>query len=121
MMILVLEDNMDRFESIYYHYAAEASQTIGARNYREAKAAIDQHVAGDIVIDYIMLDHDLGDFSGDGGKELTGFDVAKYLVASGLRSIPVRIHSWNPEGAKRMAETLTAAGFDVEVKPWGKT
>ena len=44
------------------------------RTYRECIAALAEQHWG-----VLYLDHDLGDFSGAGGRELTGYDIACWL------------------------------------------
>ena len=45
-----------------------------ARTYKEGIDALAQQHW-----ELVYLDHDLGDFSGDGGRELTGYDIACWL------------------------------------------
>lgn len=65
----------------------------------------------------IFLDHDLGCYVYEPYKrELTGHDAARALTA--LR-IPCRyiVHSINPAGAMRIAQTLASAGLKVQRVP----
>lgn len=76
--------------------------------------------------DEVFLDHDLGDFSGPlgyGGRptEMTGTDVATWMsfehnLPSSKRPKATTIHSWNPDGAKRMHRILRDAGFSSVVR-----
>ena len=54
-----------------------------------------------IIID---LDHDLG-----GNK--TGYDIAKWIVASGYEHVEYVIHSANPVGAKNIDSILKHYGY----------
>lgn len=78
------------------------------------------------------LDHDLGlheldpaDYESPevlkGSGSQTGFDLVKLMVAEGLVPRRVRIHSWNPPAALRMAEYLvshTSGDLEVVVSPF---
>lgn len=57
--------------------------------------------------DLLYLDHDLGDFSGIGGKELTGYDVACWLERN-PQHLPDRIEivTNNPAGRNRIEMAL---------------
>ena len=73
--------------------------------------------------DLILLDHDLTlehYFSNERDDERTGYAVAAWLAAH-AESQPgaqVVIHSLNYEGARRMRDLLTDAGFDAEHIPF---
>lgn len=49
---------------------------------------------------FISFDHDLG-------SELTGYDVAKYIVENGYELTGFTVHSMNPVGAKNIIDLLT--------------
>ena len=72
----------------------------------------------------IMLDHDLREehyFSDERDDDHTGYAVAAWLAAhrdSQPAAATVVVHSLNYEGARRMVETLLAAGFDAEHIPF---
>jgi CheY-like chemotaxis protein len=63
--------------------------------------------------DMIFLDHDLGNIK---GMDNTGYTVAKALSKTGNTSTEVVIHSWNPIGARQMAECLRSNGFNKVVE-----
>lgn len=76
-------------------------------------------------IDEVSLDHDLGALPehglyARGFAEESGQMVAGYIAASHIlpTSVPIRVHSWNPDGATRMAAVLQRAGYDVEIRPY---
>ncbi len=81
---------------------------IVARTYNEA---FDVIVKGDV--DIISLDHDLGDYDEE-GNELTGYTIARVIeemtYLHGCKYAPkvCYIHTANPVGAQRIAETLIA-------------
>lgn len=73
-----------------------------ARTFSEARAAIEACFDGGGDLEWISLDHDLGDFTGPGGREMTGGDVALLLAERAFHggSVPGRlsVHSSNPPG-----------------------
>lgn len=63
--------------------------------------------------DLVMLDHDLG----PGGN---GQDVARVIASLPADQQPfVIIHSWNPDGARRMADILIGGGVAVGRQMFG--
>jgi len=56
----------------------------------------------------VSLDHDLGCFYGN--REMTGYDILMWLVARKLEGLfvppVVNVHSANPEGRRKMQETI---------------
>lgn len=73
-----------------------------ARTYAEGIAALaEQHW------DILYLDHDLGDFSGVDGKELTGYDVACWLEQN-PQHLPGRVEivTSNPVGRRNIESAL---------------
>ena len=78
----------------------------------------------------ISLDHDLGLHELDpadyekpellkGSSEETGYHLVQAMCL--LKVVPekVTIHSWNPEGAARMASCFNAHGYDCYISPYG--
>jgi hypothetical protein len=67
--------------------------------------------------DLVHLDHDLGWFEYNPYKmEVSGTEVVRMMVDRILpenRPDQVIVHSWNPDGARRMVEILREAGFTV--------
>lgn len=75
------------------------------------------------------LDHDLGlhDLDPDtpgvllragGSEEGSGYDLVRWMCESGHLPDRVRVHSWNPGGARRMAARLREAGCNVRIEPF---
>lgn len=68
----------------------------------------------------IFLDHDLGGQAYVESGPGTGQEVADWLAGQFVRFVAlgptpkVVVHSWNPDGGKRMFDTLSDAGFDVD-------
>ena len=77
--------------------------TVTARNFADGIAALK-----DRQWDLLELDHDLGDFSGPNGRELTGYDVACWLEAN-PEHLPkdIRIVSDNSVGRKKIIAALS--------------
>lgn len=80
-------------------------------------------------VDEISLDHDLGlDFLEPdaenvtlrgGSPEGTGYDLVLWMVENDKVPASVRVHSWSPSGALRMAAALRDAGhYGVEIRPY---
>lgn len=83
--------------------------------------------------DEISMDHDLGLDHIDptvyeqrpeelwvlkgGGKE-TGLDLVRWMIENDKVPPKVTVHSWNPDGAKRMRDLLNDHGHDVIVAPF---
>lgn len=89
---------------------------VWARRNEEAMAILEQ---GDVVM--ASLDHDLGyhdvELPDDpdelaevlllkGQSEQTGYELVEWMVETGNVPPEIRIHSWNPGGAERMARRL---------------
>ncbi len=80
----------------------------------------------------ISLDHDLGldhlsEEQIDADHELmfqkgtsseTGYDLVNWMLEQNRVPAKVRIHSWNPVGAKAMAARLNRFGHNVVVDPF---
>ncbi len=79
------------------------------RNYDECIAALQKQDWN-----IISLDHDLADFHygqvggyGEGTIEKTGYSVAEWMVENNVYAKEdIIIHSWNPDGARRMGYLL---------------
>jgi CheY-like chemotaxis protein len=75
--------------------------------------------------DEIYFDHDLNDIgpnpSGWGEKDRNGEDIARYLVKNYPDKRPqlVRIHSWNPIGARHIYSALKGWGVKRDIMPFG--
>jgi hypothetical protein len=71
-----------------------------ARTYDEAIQMLSKHMYTDM-----YLDHDLGDFSGEGGRERTGYDVLMWLVQRKHdgEHVPTNFHilTANPVGRQK--------------------
>ena len=59
---------------------------------------------------WIAFDHDLG-------TGLTGYDVAKYIVANDISIEGFSCHSMNPVGAKNIIETMEHYGYQ-KIRNW---
>lgn len=114
MRVLFLDDDPARHEAMkrlaighnvkHVHTAAEALEALQAERF-----------------DLAALDHDLGGQTFvPSEQEDTGYAVAS-AIADGRVIVPraVVVHSFNPVGAQRMAERMSAAGVRVSVAPFG--
>jgi hypothetical protein len=74
-----------------------------ARNYADGIAALQERHW-----DLLLLDHDLGDFSGPNGREMKGYDIACWLEEH-QEHLPgdVRIVSDNSVGAENIVRALS--------------
>jgi hypothetical protein len=120
MDVLFLDDSPER------HRAFEASLPDGCiaamvETYDQAVAAL----AGRR-FDVVYLDRDLNDYDSRsvtgpfGLEELTGEHVAKFIaeMPADKRPLCVVVHSWNPDGARRMVATCRAAGIETYYRPF---
>lgn len=55
---------------------------------------------------------DIIDFDHDIGEDKTGYDIAKYIIESGLKIGAFRIHSANPVGRYNISQLLTHYGYE---------
>lgn len=85
------------------------------------------------LVEEISLDHDLGHHNLElpqdpdelaevmykaGQSEQTGMDLVTWMIEHDRVPAKIRIHSWNPSGAKLMSETLRRHGYECVVKPF---
>lgn len=91
---------------------------IWARTNAEAQKLLEEHYGE---IEEASLDHDLGfenaDPNGNGAIYLaghspdgTGLDLVRWMIENDRIPPKVTIHSWNSDGALRMARALADAG-----------
>lgn len=124
MRVLILDDDEQRHAG--FRAAMVGVERVHVRNYEEAVKALSGSW-----FDVAYLDHDLSDrqavgqFLGDPsmfGGEMTGADVARHIAAMDRDARPgcVVIHSWNPDGARRMATILREAGVRAQIAPYGR-
>lgn len=125
MRVFMLDDDEQRFNLIFFMAMKYGWELVWRQTADEAIEALGEENPG---FDLILLDHDLGGQvyveSGPG----TGQEVAEWLARNVyqpqfLHRVPqprVVVHSWNPDGGKRMFNTLTDAGYDVDRVYFGK-
>jgi len=119
MNILIVDDQQLRHDKFIKEYPDD--NLFHVYNFDSAAQALDTQK-----FDMIMLDHDLGDYSGtfaDGtpGKELTGYDVALYLVRVVAESNwpeYVMIHTLNNVAAWSIKNLLNTVGIKSAVRPF---
>ena len=116
MRVLHLDDDDLRHELFMEWHAHAGDTSVAVHDLDEFAAAINRER-----FDIVYLDHDLNDFQYTSGfadmygwKQQNGVDAATLLATlpEDQRPATVVIHSWNPEGAKRMARVLEEAGFE---------
>lgn len=114
MKILVLEDNENRIEC--FKQVFDRADLVIVETSYDAIQLLDK-----TQYDFIFLDHDLGIHpvtkqpttevmlpSGDG----TGYEVAQFIARSKKnKDTPTIIHTFNPDGAKKMMEELEDADY----------
>lgn len=111
-MIVVLDDDIDRISA----FKTALPTCVCFQLPNDFIEFVKQNLEN---ITCLSLDHDLGIFEHDmyGKREITGLDVSKELVNIIPNNMRIIIHSWNPDGAKRMKNVFLDAGF-LEVKLW---
>lgn len=117
MKVFILEDSHSRikvFEEIFGINSMYCTKDVNEAKELYAKYA---------PFDLILLDHDLADEhyaeveDGVPQTEGTGTEFAKWLAETTERKSTVVIHSYNPEGANRMASALQS--WPVFRQPFG--
>lgn len=112
MKVFILEDSINR--QICFQEALTKHNVIIAPNVPRAQ----HHWAAGGPYDLLLLDHDVGESVFDP----TGYDFCRWLVKISAKPIETVIHSYNPDGAKRMKQTLSENGWDnITVLPFGMT
>lgn len=116
MRILVLDDDDVRHE--WFHFFIARHDNVDLVQVRTFQGALDALIENP-QFDVVYLDHDLNDYhyrsysapevkkEDKARYELTGFDVAKYIVDvmdDKKRPKQVVVHSWNPPAAEGMME-----------------
>jgi hypothetical protein len=81
---------------------------IWCRSVNEAKKVIRRLEEQGLPIELLDLDHDAGDFCGDGGDYIRLLD---YLEETG-RNYRCAVHSMNPVGVRQMLQIIRKNGWD---------
>ena len=115
LRILVLDDDDIRHEWFKEYFKDHEAQHVYTVN-----GAITALIS-DPQYDFVFLDHDLNDHKYEstaagmyGRTELTGTDVAQFIaeiLEPAKKPKQVVVHSWNPDGARRMLGLLKDAGI----------
>lgn len=80
-------------------------------------------------VEEISIDHDLGlegldpedpdtIFRAGSSPNGSGLDLVQWMIENKRVPAKVSIHSWNPDGARKMAAAFNDAGFDCVVSPF---
>lgn len=124
MKVFILEDDQSRIE--IFGEALKRHDLTTARTYEEAIYKWNPPY------DIVCLDHDLGGhiFVPSDGEEKTGYSFVEWLRQKYTENnfsilIPVDvifIHSFNPDGARRMAEALDSGvrSYSIYIEPFGR-
>ena len=113
MRILVVEDDARRAAWFVHEFAEHDLVLVNTA--REAIAILKF-----CQFEFLFLDHDLGNRTFvKTGDENCGQRVADFLAGEMDPPPNVVIHSWNPEGAETMLETLRRAKLPVRQVPFG--
>lgn len=105
MKLLFLDDDKNRHEMTKKMFIGVDIRHVWTAE-EAIKALNEEH------FDEVSLDHDLGGSLTHGTLpgvgEGSGYDVACHLAALPMEKLPktIIIHSWNPEGARRMGVAL---------------
>lgn len=84
---------------------------------RTAEQAIKR--LGERPYDFVSLDHDLGGEPFQASEETnTGYQVAKHIAEMETPPPVIRVHSYNPAGAKRMMDKLRGINAQSYYQPF---
>lgn len=116
MKVFILEDSYNRISLFREVLGGHFNFAFVKDNVYDAKVVYETGKPFDL----ILLDHDLtdDDYRDTGRQENNGTEFARWL-ANFNPDCPIIIHSYNPEGAQRMALDLTRAGWNVTLQPFG--
>ena len=123
MKVFILEDSPERLEEFQKHFDPNVDTVDIIDTCQDFQRFHDGQP-----YDLILLDHDLGGrqvvvavggFLEDHEDSGTTFvsDIVDYKVIKGNPTIV--LHSYNPEGAARMAKILKTGGWDAVSAPFG--
>ena len=113
MKLMILEDNLDRiefFKRVYKNHTLYITADIN-----EA-----YHIAENVELDLLFLDHDLESDNFKCLKEgRTGYDFCKSLIEGKLqKKAIIYIHSMNPCGGAVMERLLKDNGYEAQWVPF---
>jgi hypothetical protein len=99
---------------------------VWARTNKAARAILSTGIVVEVSLDHDMGLHEYDPTEEDAelrrgtDAEDDGVKLATWLVGIPEYKIPreITIHSWNPVGAKRMAQIFNDAGYDCIVQPY---
>lgn len=116
IIVLFLDDDPIRVPFFSGEYRRADSEFIFVRNAEEFRTYLLNHSMPDV----ISFDHDLaeGHYTGQPTTERNGDYCAKWAIKNGYIPKHVIVHSYNPNGAKNIADRFKANGVPVTVKPF---
>lgn len=117
MKIFILEDDYTR--RAMFNEVLAGHEVFIAEEIDQAKIVYEANKPFDL----LLLDHDLDERFMHEGEANTGYSFVKWLVKTKQDHVKeVVIHSYNPEGAKRMEQALKDDGWmHVGRVPFGMT
>ncbi len=115
LRLLLIEDDPDRMAR-FAAWCPPDARLVAARGGGRALGLLERDPGR--VYAGILLDHDLPGQAVNAAERLvTGTRVVQGILRNVDPEIPILIHSLNRGAARRMATTLTAAGFEVSAIP----
>lgn len=127
--VLVLDDMPERHEVIGPMLRGLGHDVVEARSYAEAVEALSGKRFEEMWLDHDLEDFEIADLDAEHAPHLvvpgertgkTGTHVVEAICALPSSKAPrlVVIHSWNPEGARRMAAILSGFGIAFSIQPF---
>ena len=95
---------IDDERDVNWGHVPDGMAVVHCKTYKEAIEKLQFYMSykTKLIVDF---DHDLG-------CKKTGYDVAKWIVASGYPNVRFRVHSMNPVGAQNIREMLSHYGYE---------
>lgn len=118
-LILIIDDTISRHQIIrewtHFYWDVSREKVKSAYNYEEGIVLLNTY---QLSARHLFLDHDFNDIMHDPqeDRELTGSDIAKYMVEMRFK-IPTTIISINPVGATNIVNILSDAKIPCQYKP----
>jgi DNA-binding NtrC family response regulator len=120
MNVLFLDDSHHRLVSLMDALSQmDILKNINIDYAPSAQQAIDK-LSKDNKYNMIFLDHDLEDFhySNQSARERTGQEVAQWIADNKIDCDFIMVHSWNPQGSKRMVDIMKDKYCNVVYLPF---
>jgi hypothetical protein len=113
MRIFIFEDDHERLR--WFHAQLKGHNVDWADQIETAKMVL----ASEREWDVVFFDHDMiFEFTNSDGTENNGYKLAIWCVENDIKIKQSIVHSHNPDGAMKIANTLRALYNDVTVAPF---